>query len=445
MAAAPRHAGGGSGAVKAPYIVTPLEGIQAASRTGAPRPPSSPCTFLNDTDFYEPGLDRCVPATSPADCCALCNADSTCNAFSFHPGETCAGSTTDPSAPSRCWLKPSATGRRVHQGMTAGTCTALGGPDVFYGGNDPATAGPIAASASVAIVVVATDSQEGVSARRGRAELLARMFPCVPLQSDRTSLDLDPPYDALVAAVAAANPRTVVVVRCPGPCLLPWLDSVPAVVFEGMGGQEAGNALGDVLFAVNGTNPSGKLPLSFPTSMNNTWLASPPGGPLNASLWPGTDRGRGFNETDFSEGLFFGYRWFDANAAFPPLLPFGHGLSYTTFVYSGLTLSVSPAPQAALTASVLVTNTGSVAGREIVQWYVAYPPALAEPPQLLKGWHKTATLLPGESENVTLSLGSRALSVFDVVSDAWEARPGAYELRAAASSRDVRLRAPFTL
>lgn len=146
--------------------------------------------------------------------------------------------------------------------MTAGTCTALGGPDVFYGGNDPATAGPIAATASVAIVVVATDSQEGVSARRGRAELTASdfakcVFPRGLLQSDRASLDLDPPYDALVAAVAAANPRTVVVVRCPGSCLLTWLGSVPAVVFEGMGGQEASNALGDVLFAVNGTNPSG--------------------------------------------------------------------------------------------------------------------------------------------------------------------------------------------
>ena len=133
----------------------------------------------------------------------------------------------------------SSSGERSAPGVTAGICPPYpnppGAPTVLYGGRDPAAAGSIAAAAGIAIVVVGTTSSEG---------------------ADRTSLALDEPYDALVAAVLAAQPRTVVAVRCPGACLMPWLREAPAVIFQGLAGQEAGGALADVLFGA--ANPAGR-------------------------------------------------------------------------------------------------------------------------------------------------------------------------------------------
>jgi len=261
---------------------------------------------------------------------------------------------------------------------------------------------------------------------------------------DRTSLDFPDADNALVTTVLSANIKTIVNVRSPGPCLMPWLPSVPAVLFSGLPGQEAGNALADNLIK-GGVTPSGKLILSFPTSMNNTWLSTTPGGPINPEQYPGTDRGRGFPETDFTEGLFYGYKWFD-HMNIQPLFPFGFGLSYTSFSYSNLTVTSTPAPAASATVSLTVTNTGAYTGAEIVQVYVAFPPAANEPPQLLKGFAKTAVLAPnGGSQLVTVSLSTRSFSVFDVVTDDWTVIPGQYILYVSASSRDVRLQAKITL
>jgi len=309
---------------------------------------------------------------------------------------------------------------------TQGLQAAFPSANVTYCGNDttsPAIVTACAASADVAVVVLGITASEG---------------------SDRDSLDFPDAANALVTTVLAANPKTVVNTRCPGPCLMPWLGAAPAVLFSGLPGQEAGNALADNLIK-GGVTPSGKLILSFPTSMNNTWLSTTPGGPINPEQYPGTDRGRGFPETDFTEGLYYGYKWFDQNSI-QPLFPFGFGLSYTSFSYSNLTVNSTPAPAASATVSLTVTNTGVYPGAEVVQVYVAFPPAANEPPQLLKGFAKTAVLAPnGGSQLVTVSLSTRSFSVFDVVTDDWTVIPGQYILYVSASSRDVRLQAKITL
>lgn len=120
--------------------------------------------------------------------------------------------------------------------------------------------------------------------------------------------------------------------------------------------------------------------------------------------------------------------------------------SYTTFSYTGLALTAStPAPAASATVTLTVINSGKVAGAEVVQLYVAYPAAAGEPPQLLRAFHKTAVLAPGDSEVVVLSLATRALSWFDVETDEWAVLPGAYTLRVGASSRDIRGTLPLVL
>lgn len=167
------------------------------------------------------------------------------------------------------------------------------GATVTYVDGTNATAAAAAArAADVAVVVVATTSEEG---------------------SDRPTLALPPWQDALVVAVAAANARTVVVARCPGACGMPWAAAVPAILFQGMGGQEAGTALARAIFGV--TPPAGKLPVTFPAPAPpgealpiDTWLSPAGGGPVIPSSFPGVDRGRGFLEAEYDEGLFMGYR-----------------------------------------------------------------------------------------------------------------------------------------
>jgi len=420
--------GGGSGTVIPDYIVTPFQGIVEATGGGPPPPrPNGSCTFTADHDYDQPSAP-CVDAPSKEACCDVCSALlQSCATFNFRANASCPGAA--PPTANRCWLNPTTTGLRPLAGCWAGACPPAPSPPpgaatVVYGGADPATAGAAARAADVAVVVVATTSAEG---------------------SDRATLNLDAPFDSLVAAVAAVQPNTVVVVRCPGPCLMPWLDDVPAVLYQGLAGQEAGRALADVLFGT--VNPSGKLALSFPSSMECTWLSPLGCGAVNAAQFPGTVRGGPFPETDFSEALEVGYRFFDAHPEQPPpLFPFGFGLSYTAFAYSALVVEAStPAPAASANVSLTVTNSGAVAGAEVVQLYVTFPAAAGEPPQLLRAFHKTALLAPGGSEVVHLAVGTRGFSVFDVRSDDWVVVPGAYQIRVGGGSRDIRLTASVQL
>jgi beta-glucosidase len=185
-----------------------------------------------------------------------------------------------------------------------------------------------------------------------------------------------------------------------------------------------GHALADVLFG--DVNPSGRLPVTFPVLETDTPLQTP-------EQFPGVN-----NTAVYSEGLLIGYRWFD-HAGVAPAFPFGHGLSYTTFGYSGLVV-VPGAPGSGATAVVtfVVTNTGGRPGAEVPQLYVTYPPGAGEPPLSLRGFTKVL-LQPGQGANVTLPLSPVDLSVWDVGTHGWAPVPGKFLLSVGASSRDIRL------
>ncbi len=246
---------------------------------------------------------------------------------------------------------------------------------------------------------------------------------------DRESLALPGRQAELVERVAAANPRTIVVLNAGAPVDLEWLERVPAAVQLWYAGQESGNALADVLFG--DVSPSGRLPHTVPCRLEDT--------PAFLS-WPG-EHGRSV----YGEGLFMGYRWYDARRI-EPRLPFGHGLSYTRFEYGSLRLSRARLrPGESLDVSLELANRGPRAGQEVVQLYVRDVRAkVARPERELRAFAKVE-LAPSESRTVTLRLEPRAFSYWDSGAKDWVAEPGEFELQVGASSRDVRARASVTL
>jgi beta-glucosidase len=247
--------------------------------------------------------------------------------------------------------------------------------------------------------------------------------------SDRPHMRLPGGQDALIEAVAQANPRTIVVLNAGSPVAMPWVDRVAAVVLAYYPGQENGNAVANVLLGQ--VNPSGKLPVTFPKRLeDNPAFANSP--------YPGA------REVNYGEGVFVGYRYYDHKDV-APLFPFGMGLSYTTFEYSNLQVPASVRTGEAVPVSVSVRNSGHVAGKEVVQVYVSDPQStLPRPPKELRGFAKVA-LQPGESQTLTFMLDARALSFFDPRRRQWVAEPGAFDVLVGSSSRDIRARATFTL
>jgi beta-glucosidase len=247
---------------------------------------------------------------------------------------------------------------------------------------------------------------------------------------DRPSMDLPAGQDGLIKAVAAANENTVVVVVAGAPITMTsWIDEVPAVLYAWYGGQEAGHAVGDLLFGV--ATPSGKLPITFPVRIED----SPAHG-----HYPGENL-----HVEYAEGIYVGYRGFDEQGT-APLFPFGFGLSYTTFEYSGLTLSGTELkPGDTIEASLQVKNSGDRAGAEVVQLYLRDVESNLDRPQKeLKGFSRVQ-LEPGQSETVTFTLDEDALSFFDPGRDDWVAEAGEFEVLVGASSRDIRLKEAFRL
>ena len=251
--------------------------------------------------------------------------------------------------------------------------------------------------------------------------------------NDRADMDLAGRQNDLVSRVAAANPKTVVLLQTGSPVTMPWLDEVAAALQLWFPGQECGNAAADVLLGV--VNPSGKLPQTFPARLEDSPVMDG-----QASTYPG-ENGQVF----YREGVFIGYRHFE-RAGLEPLFPFGFGLSYTTFSYGDVTLSAYKLePGGTLTVSVPVTNSGPRAGQEVVQLYVRDPEASLERPEKeLKGFAKVG-LEPGETKTVTFSLNMRSLAFFSEEQNAWVAEAGTFEVLAGASAADVRSRAAFTL
>ncbi len=246
---------------------------------------------------------------------------------------------------------------------------------------------------------------------------------------DRENMDLPGRQNELIRRVAAANPRTVVVLNAGSPLTMPWLEDVAAVVQAWYGGQEAGNAIADVLFG--DADPGGRLPTTFPKRLADN--------PAYIN-YPGEN-----GHVLYGEGLFVGYRYYDKKGI-EPLFPFGFGLSYTDFAYSNLRLSSDRlSPDDTLTVTLDVRNTGARAGSDVVQVYVRdIASRLVRPEKELKAYAKV-TLPPGETQTVTLALDRQALAYYDPAAPGWVAEPGEFEVLVGRSAADIRLRARFQL
>jgi beta-glucosidase len=247
--------------------------------------------------------------------------------------------------------------------------------------------------------------------------------------SDRASLALPGRQDEIVRAAAAVNPKVVVITTTGAAVAMPWVDKVAAVLHGWFPGQEAGTALTDVL--LGDVSPSGKLPVSFPKRLEDEPCFD---------HFPGVG-----GKVAYSEGILVGYRWYDTHHI-EPLFPFGHGLSYTTFAYRDLTVSAWDAKQG-FGLHLKVRNAGPRRGAEVVEIYVHGAAQEKRPEQALRAFAKV-DLAAGEEREVALKLPVRAFAVYtaaDVGRAAWQVQPGVYEIRAASSSRDVRLRAAVTV
>jgi beta-glucosidase len=292
----------------------------------------------------------------------------------------------------------------------------------FDSGADPASAAALARSSQVAIVFATQHASEGM---------------------DLKNLSLPDNQDALIEAVAAANPHTIVVLETGGAVLMPWIDKVAAVVEAWYPGIRGSEAIANVLFG--DVDPSGKLPLTFPKSEADLPHPIHVGPPKPDSSHPvpklpgapgliGMAMGIGpFFDVNYDEGLRVGYKWYDAEKK-PVLFPFGFGLSYTTFAYSGLKVT----PGDATAVSFTVKNTGKRAGTEIAQVYASLPESAGEPPNRLVGWVRI-DLAPGESKAATVTVNRDRLTIFDDGSDSWKLPPGQYTIRVGASSRNLPL------
>jgi beta-glucosidase len=246
---------------------------------------------------------------------------------------------------------------------------------------------------------------------------------------DRVDMKLPGAQNELIEHVAKANKNMIVVLNVGSPVEMPWIDKVPAVLQLWYDSQEQGNALADVLFG--DVNPSGKLPTTFPVRLQDN--------PAYIN-YPGE-----YGKVRYGEGIFVGYRYYDKKEIHP-LFPFGHGLSYTTFEYNNLRLSAkSLTPNELLKVRVDVTNTGKVAGKEVIQLYVRdIKSSVARPEKELKAFAKVE-LAPKQTKTVTFTLDREALWFFDVTRNTWTTEPGDFEILVGASSRDIRLKETFAL
>lgn len=247
---------------------------------------------------------------------------------------------------------------------------------------------------------------------------------------DRSGLSLPGYQDQLVEAVAAANPHTVVVLNTGGPVTMPWLDKVDGVVEAWYPGEEDGNAIASVLFG--DVDPSGRLPMTFPKSLDDTPANTP-------AQYPGVD-----GVATYSEGLDVGYRHYDAHGI-EPLFPFGYGLSYTTFRLDHL--KVDSRHDGGARTTVDVTNTGRRTGSQVVQVYVGGADGTGDigagqvaPPRRLEGFTKV-WLKPGQHRRVRIDLTPRAFAHWDTGAQSWQVSPGSYTVSAGTSSRDLPLTA----
>ena len=239
--------------------------------------------------------------------------------------------------------------------------------------------------------------------------------------NDAVTLALPANQDALINAMVAANPKTVVVLETGGPVTMPWINQVGAVLEAWYPGTSGGEAIASVLFGV--VNPSGHLPTTFPISESQLPRPILDGNPATPDVR---------FDVNYHEGATVGYKWFDAKGL-KPLFPFGHGLSYTTFTYSDLSSKII---NGNLQVSFKVTNAGKVKGKDVPQVYVTPSLNNWEAPKRLGGFDKVE-LLPGESKSVSLSVDPRLLGMYDSATKTWKISAAAYKVSVAHSAGDI--------
>jgi beta-glucosidase len=283
----------------------------------------------------------------------------------------------------------------------------------FDSGADPASAAALAAKSDVAIVFAYEWMSEG---------------------TDLPNLSLPENQDALIAQVAAANPRTVVVLETGTAVLMPWLDQVGGVLEAWYAGSKGADAVANVLFGT--VNPSAKLPITFPRSeadLPRPELVKPPGKAEDAGANLKPEDAKPTFSVHYEEGLKVGYKWYDAENK-PVLFPFGFGLSYTTFEYSRLRVEPGKEPMVYFT----IKNAGTRAGAEVGEIYVGLPAAAGEPPKRLAGWYKVL-LQAQETREVRVKIDPRELSIYDESTNGWKQLPGNYTFMVGGSSKDLPL------
>ncbi len=307
--------------------------------------------------------------------------------------------------------------------MKAIQAKAPGAAVQFNDGTDATAAAALAASTNVAIVFVSQWESEGMD------------LPSLNFTDVIHSVPID--QDALVSAVAAANPHTIVVMENGGAQVMPWLNQVAAVLEAWYPGERGGPAIANILFG--SVNPSGKLPITFPASVNDLPRPTIDAPPDSTSV---------FNGDYTIDGLNVGYKWFDVKNI-DPLFPFGFGLSYTTFSFSNSQLTTNfSSPNPNFQVRFDLTNAGPVAGAEVAQVYLALPSSTGEPPKRLVGWQKVL-LQPGQTQHVTIQVdqndSSHPMSYWDVNSHSWQVANGEYSVYLGNSSRNVTLVSTFDI
>ena len=291
----------------------------------------------------------------------------------------------------------------------------------YDSGANPAAAAALARAADVAIVFAYQWESEGM---------------------DLATLSLPGNQNALVEQVAHANPHTIVVLETGSPALMPWANNVSAILEAWYAGSRGADAVANVLFGY--VNPSAKLPITFPlrdADMPQPTVVEPPAAQREnsafanlAALFGPPSKQPPPVQLYYNDGLLVGYKWYAAKQK-SVLFPFGFGLSYTQFRYSGLHVK----DDGGVSVNFTIQNTGNRAGAEVAEVYASLPPSAGEPPMRLIGWQRTQ-LNPGESKRVSLNIQPQYLSVLDVGQDEWRLVPGEYTIFVGGSSENLPLR-----
>jgi beta-glucosidase len=299
----------------------------------------------------------------------------------------------------------------------------------------------LGSSATVTKVTVADDLSNLDDAKNAArdADIVVLMAGLVATEgADQPDANMLHDQNRMMDELLGINPTTVVVMKDSNPVLMPWIDKAPAVLEAWNQGAEDGHVVADLLFGV--VNPSGKLPTSYPRSEDDTLYAARP------ERYPGTDEGAGYPVIRYSEGLEVGYRWFQGQDT-EPLFGFGFGLSYTTFDIADVSVKAPDGAKAPVTVTASVTNTGPIAGAEVVQVYLGIP-VEGQPPKRLVGFQKVL-LEPGASEPVTITINPAATNhpfgVWDYCTQAFVTRPGEYTVYVGNSADNTPHTAPLTI